>query len=113
MNGRNYSRDGAALLRLALYALVVLAPLIIVAVLRPKTDHGFVYTIGKNLALVGFTILAMQFVLSARLKWIERPFGLNVLFDFHKMVAVLATLLLLSPPSSQNSVIVFASVLAI
>ena len=39
MNGRNYSRDGAALGRLALYALVVLAPLIIVAVLRPKTTR--------------------------------------------------------------------------
>ena len=98
MNGRNYSRDGAALLRLALYALAVLAPLIIVAVLRPKTDHGFVYTIGKNLALVGFAILAMQFVLSARLKWIERPFGLNMLFDFHKTMAVVAVVLILSHP---------------
>ena len=98
MNGRNYSRDGAALLRLALYALVVLAPLIIVAVLRPKTDHSFVYTLGKNLALVGFTILAMQFVLSARLKWIERPFGLNMLFDFHKTMAVVAVVLILSHP---------------
>ena len=83
---------------MALYAFIVLAPLLIVAVLRPKTDHGFVYSTGKNLALVGFTILAMQFVLSARLKWIERPFGLNMLFDFHKTMAVVATALILSHP---------------
>lgn len=95
-NKGSFSAD--ALLRMALYALIVLAPLIIVGVLQPKTDHGFVYTIGKNLALVGFTILSMQFVLSARLKWIERPFGLNMLFDFHKTMAVVASLLILSHP---------------
>ena len=92
------NRVTGALLRMALYVLILLAPLIIVAVARPKTDHGFVYTIGKNLALVGFTILALQFVLSARLKWIERPFGLNLLFDFHKTMAIVAALLIISHP---------------
>lgn len=80
------------------YALVVLAPLILLGFIRPETDHSFVYTIGKNLALVGFAIFAMQFVVSARLKWIERPFGLNLLFSFHKTMAVVASLLVLSHP---------------
>ena len=40
----------------------------------------------------------MQFVVSARLKWIERPFGLNVLFHFHKTMAIVASLLILSHP---------------
>ena len=87
-----------ALARMAAYALIVLSPLIIVALGRPATDHGFIYTIGKNLALVGFAIFAMQFVLSARLKWIERPFGLNLLFSFHKTMAIVASLLVLSHP---------------
>lgn len=85
-------------MRLLMYAAIVLLPLILVALLRPPTDHSFIYTVGKNLALAGFTILAMQFVLSARLKWIERPFGLNVLFYFHKAMAILASLLLISHP---------------
>ena len=87
-----------AIVRMLMYATIVLSPLILVALLRPLTDHSFIYTVGKNLALVGFTILAMQFVLSARLKWIERPFGLNVLFQFHKAMAILASLLLISHP---------------
>ena len=87
-----------AMLRILLYVAIVLSPLILVALVRPLTDHSFVYTVGKNLALVGFTILALQFVVSARLKWIERPFGLNVLFHFHKAMAVLASLLLISHP---------------
>lgn len=92
------SRVTGARLRMALYVVIVLTPLIIVGFARPKTDHGFAYTIGKNLALVGFTILAMQFVLSARLKWVERPFGLNLLFDFHKTMAVVAALMIISHP---------------
>lgn len=94
----NGSHTAGALLRLGLYALIVLTPLIIVGALRPATDHGFVYTIGKNFALAGFTILAMQFVLSARLPWIERPFGLNMVFHFHKTMALVATILIVSHP---------------
>lgn len=96
----SHQRSGltGAMLRILLYVAIVFSPLMLVALVRPLTDHSFVYTVGKNLALVGFTILALQFVLSARLKWIERPFGLNVLFHFHKAMAVLATLLLISHP---------------
>ncbi len=86
------------MLRLLMYAVIVLSPLILLALLRPATDHSLTYTAGKNLALVGFTILALQFVISARFKWIERPFGLNVLFHFHKPMAVVASLLLISHP---------------
>ena len=96
----SYQRSGrvGAILCVLLYGVIVVSPLILVAFARPSTDHGFVYSIGKNLALVGFTILALQFVLSARLRWIERPFGLNVVFHFHKAMAVLASLLLLAHP---------------
>ena len=98
MTSHQQSGRIGAIVRLLMYAAIVLSPLILVALLRPLTDHSFIYTVGKNLALVGFAILAMQFVVSARLKWIERPFGLNVLFQFHKTMAILATLLLISHP---------------
>ena len=96
----SHQRSGltGAMLRILLYVAIVFSPLILVAMDRPLTDHSFVYTVGKNLALMGFTILALQFVVSARLKWIERHFGLNVLFHFHKAMAVLASLLLISHP---------------
>lgn len=98
MTSHQKSGRTGATLWILLYGVIVLSPLILVAFARPSTDHGFVYTVGKNLALVGFTILALQFVLSARFRWIERPFGLNVLFHFHKAMAVLASLLLVSHP---------------
>lgn len=88
----------SAIILMLVYTAIVLSPLIIVAFVRPETDHGFIYTVGKNLALVGFVMFALQFVVSARLRWIERPFGLNLLFSFHKTMAIIASLLVLSHP---------------
>lgn len=98
MSSAEPSGHSGALARILAYSLIVLSPLIIVGFVRPATDHSFVYTVGKNLALVGFAMFAMQFVFSARLKWIERPFGLNLLFSLHKAMAIIASLLVLSHP---------------
>ena len=98
MTTHEQSGPADAALRIFIYVAIVLSPLILIAVLRPVTDHPFIYTFAKNLALVAFTILSLQFVVSARFKWIERPFGLNILFHFHKAMAILASLLLVSHP---------------
>src|SRR5262249_32082465 len=41
-------------------------------------------------AVVAFSILALQFVISARLRWIEAPFGLDVVLQFHRTMALVA-----------------------
>ena len=83
---------------IVLYALVLLAPLELLALLRPSSDHAVIYRIGQNLALVGFTALCLQFVISARFKRLERPFGLDILFRFHKSMGLLAVSLLIAHP---------------
>jgi predicted ferric reductase len=42
--------------------------------------------------------LALQFVLAARLSWIEGPFGLDVLMRFHRAMAIVAVVLLAVHP---------------
>jgi len=98
MDSRKYSLGWEAPGLMAAYALIILTPLAVVGIMRPEVDHGFVYSLGKNLALVAFPIMAMQFVLAARLRWIERPFGFDVMFRFHKVMAVVAFTLILSHP---------------
>ena len=85
-------------IRILLYLLVLFAPLVLVSLFRPQTDHSIVYEIGKNFALLGFTILILQFVLAPRLKWIERPFGLDVIIQFHRYMGIFALALLLLHP---------------
>lgn len=88
----------SGVLRVVLYLLVVTAPLLLAAALQPRTDHGLVLEVARSFGLVVFAILVLQFVLSARFKWIEWPFGLDNLFLFHRAMAVFAALLLLSHP---------------
>lgn len=89
---------GPAVLRVTLYLLVVTAPLVLATAVQPRTDHGLVLELARSFGLAGFAILALQFVLSARFKWIEWPFGLDNLFLFHRAMAVFALVLLLSHP---------------
>jgi len=93
--GPNLAR---ATFRIVLYVVVVLSPVLMVTALRPQSAMGFAYTLGLHAGLVGITILALQVVLSARLFWIERPFGLDQLLRFHKAMAIFGSLLVLAHP---------------
>ena len=84
--------------RISIYTLLLSIPLVSVVVFKPNTDAGFADELGKTFSLLGFTILALQPVLSARIHWIEKPFGLDMLLLFHRNMALFATALLLAHP---------------
>ena len=58
-----------------LYIAIVLTPVVLAATFGKLSNSDPFYAIGKNTALIGFMILALQPVLAARLKWIERYCG--------------------------------------
>jgi len=80
------------------YPLLIVAPLAVFAVATPDSRHGLIAEIGVNAAVVAFTILALQFVISARLRWVEAPFGLDVVLRFHRAMAMVAMGLLCIHP---------------
>jgi len=82
--------------RIILYLLIVILPVLLTV--RPGDPGGIMMDVGRNLALTGFMILVLQFVIASRIKWIERPFGLDILIRFHKFIAVGALCLLLIHP---------------
>ena len=83
---------------LMLYPLLILAPLAIFAALNPTSDHSRTEQVGIGCAVVGYAILALQFVITGRLRWVEAPFGLDVLLVFHRVMALVATAALLVHP---------------
>jgi predicted ferric reductase len=89
---------GSASPRLIIYCLAILSPLVGVAVFHLPTQNKFIYDVGRSFALLGFAMLTMQILLAARLKWAERPFGLNMMFPFHKAIGVYVTVLLFMHP---------------
>jgi len=94
---RSGSKSWAGFL-LVLYLLLILAPLAIFANLNPGSDHSRTELVGIGCAQVGFTILALQFVITGRFPWAEAPFGLDRLLVFHRVMALVATAALLVHP---------------
>ncbi len=80
--------------RIIIYLALILTPIIVVTVYRLSPGDKFAYNLGRCFALLAFTIIVLQMALSARLKWIEGPFGLNVTFPFHRRMGVLVGILL-------------------
>jgi predicted ferric reductase len=82
----------------AAYPLLILTPLAAFALLAPHSPHALAAEMGLNCAVVAFAILALQFVISARLLWIEAPFGLDAVLRFHRTMAFVALGLLVLHP---------------
>jgi len=82
----------------ALYCLLTLSPLVGVALLRMKSDMTVMHDVGTNMAFAAYGIMALQPLLVSRWKWVERPFGLDVLTRFHRNMGVFAVVLLLTHP---------------
>jgi predicted ferric reductase len=72
--------------------------LLLVAALRIHSPNLLVYEIARSFGLAGFVILALQPVMVARIKWIERPFGTGALTAFHKSMGIFVTVLMVSHP---------------
>lgn len=92
---------GAAIRRIVIYLAAITTPLLLSATIKPQDEHemhGFIEQLASVCALLAFTILSLQFVLSARIKWIEWPFGLDILYRFHKAMGVFAGVLLVTHP---------------
>lgn len=86
------------ILLLLLYALAVGSPLMLARALGHDPSRSLLYELGLGLALAGSAVLLLQVVLAARLKWIERPFGLDMVLRFHRNMAVLGLAMLVLHP---------------
>ncbi|HIJ73861.1 MAG TPA: ferredoxin reductase family protein [Candidatus Hydrogenedentes bacterium] len=82
----------------AVYAVLVLLPATLAAALRDSWSSHALVEIGRFCALTGFSLLALQVALTARLKWLDRPFGIDRVTGFHRNMAVVAGLLLAAHP---------------
>lgn len=79
------------------YVVIAISPAL-VALLAAPSQPGFVQNLALGCALVGFAILTLQVVLAARFKWLDYPFGLDVVMQFHPRAAMLAGVLLVLHP---------------
>jgi predicted ferric reductase len=89
-----------AVLYLLVYIFLALFPVTLAVVQSPTVGGAFLYEFGRNTALAGFCILALQPVLTARFSWVDRPVGTLNCLRFHKAMGVFALALALLHPMS-------------
>ena len=79
------------------YLAVLCLPLAVVAYFGHAVDGlDPLASLALQLALIGFPILVLQPVLAARLKFLDRIFGLDVIYLLHEMLGMMAGLVLIS-----------------
>ncbi len=94
--GNGMPAGGVALI--VIYAALVVSPLFIAAAFRPVSSHSFAFEMGKSAGLAGTMILVLNLVLAARLRWIDRAFGLDLVMRFHRAMAIVGVVLLTLHP---------------
>ena len=94
---KNKNKVAGALL-ISLYSFLVLVPILIL-LLGPKfVGRANLLDLSVSVAFIGLAIMAMQFILSARIKKTHEPFGTDLVYHFHRQMGIAAFLLVFSHP---------------
>ena len=83
---------------IAVYLGLVLAPLFALLVGTTQTNAGFWWDLSIALGFAGTAMMGVQFLLTARFKRAMAPFGIDIIYYFHRYVAVVALVIILAHP---------------
>ncbi len=83
---------------ISVYLVVILAPMLLMLVRPVPSGRDFLTEFSVALGFVGLTQMAVQFVLIARFKRLTAPYGIDIILQYHKQVAVVAILLIFAHP---------------
>ncbi len=87
---------GRALLWVAVYLALVLAPLAILFAGHMPPGKAFLWDFSMALGFAGIAMIAIQFVMTARFRRASAPFGLDIIYLFHRYLALIAVTLILT-----------------
>jgi predicted ferric reductase len=83
---------------IAVYLGLVLAPLFALLVGSTQTNAGFWWDLAIALGFAGTAMMGVQFLLTARFKRAVAPFGIDIIYYFHRYIAVVALSIILAHP---------------
>lgn len=84
---------------IGLYLVLVLAPLFLMTVRPSPPGRSFWTELSIALGFVGLTQIAIQFALIARFRRVTAPYGIDIILQYHRLIALLAIGLILLHPT--------------
>lgn len=85
-----------AALWVGIYLALVVAPLVVLLIGPMPPGVGFWWDLSMAFGFSGIAMIGVQFALTARFKRASAPFGLDVIYLFHRHLAIIALLLILA-----------------
>jgi len=86
-----------ATLWIVAYLLITLFPLTVL-LLYPPPERGFWIDFSVALGFIGLAMMALQFVLTARVNRIESSYGIDILLQFHRYTSIVAFFMVVVHP---------------
>jgi len=83
---------------IGLYFLISTAPLLFALIGTPIPGKGFWIEFSVALGFIGLAMMGLQFAVTARFTGMARPYGIDVILQFHKQISVVAFIFILSHP---------------
>lgn len=83
---------------IAIYLLLVLAPLFVLLVGPTPPGRSFWREFSVALGFVGLAMMGMQFLLTARFRRVTMPYGIDVVYHFHRQISLVGFGLVFAHP---------------
>ena len=81
--------------------LLIFTPIaVLIAGVSPSPDRSVWLDFSVGMGFIGLALMAVQFALTARLKWLKEPFGSDLIYHFHRQISIAAFFLILAHPIS-------------
>ncbi|MCY7333970.1 MAG: ferric reductase-like transmembrane domain-containing protein [Pseudanabaena sp. CAN_BIN31] len=93
-----HSPIAVAFLWIVAYLLLTLLPLLVLLLHPVPSGRGFWAEFSVALGFIGLAMMALQFVLTARINRIESSYGLDILLQFHRYTSLVAFFMVLVHP---------------
>lgn len=87
-----------ALFWIGAYLLITVLPLFILLIYPPPGGRGFWVEFSVALGFIGLAMMALQFVITARINRIEASYGIDILLQFHRFTSLVAFFTVLLHP---------------
>lgn len=92
----NYVQRG--FIWIGIYLFLVLTPLFVLLFAPSPSGSGFWWDFSIALGFAGTTMMGTMFVLTARFQHATAPFGIDLIYYFHRWIALVATVFIIAHP---------------
>ena len=80
------------------YSFLVLLPIIILLLGPTNPTRPTLFEISVSFAFIGLSMVSLQFISSARFKFLNQPFGTDLVYHFHRQMGIASSFLILAHP---------------